>query len=324
MKRTISIFAYPTLGLFFGLFLTATAATAQTFVGTFVMTKGDVKILRNAEAFPKGPFLVYEGKKFAYEPAKIGKKVSPNEIVQSGTNGRAKLVFPSGDHFNIGPGTSMSIPTPTKTKDGKPSPLNLFYGRVRSLISKKGPLKGMKVRTPSAVAGVRGTDFFTRYNPTEGSQLAVLRGEVLVKAKADKKPVAVKKGYRVEVAKGTQTAQVAMATKEELMDIQRETALRLDQKAIEKAAPEVREEVLQLTQKSKQAVMADIQKDDPKLYEQLQAKMKTDDLSSEEINTTVVSRLFEQAPGDVKKKPTAEEMRAMGKDVYDKYFKPAK
>ena len=109
---------------------------AQTFVGTFVMTKGDVKILRAPSASPKGPFLVYEGKKFSYQKARIGRKIKGNELIQTGTDGRAKVVYPNGDHFNLGPGTSMSMPSPEKGGKGKKgSNLNLFYGKVRSLIS---------------------------------------------------------------------------------------------------------------------------------------------------------------------------------------------
>lgn len=308
---------------------------AQTFVATFVMTKGDVKILRPAESNPKGPFLIYEGKKYSYENGRIGKKVMPQEILQTGTDGRAKIVYPNGDHFNLGPGTSLSLPS-SSAEDAKPTQgLNLFYGRVRALISKGGPRTGMKTKTPSATAGVRGTDFFIRHNPTIGSQVSVLRGEVALKANTDKtnaKPTAVKKGFTGSVdtvKKNAKTVnsqpKVALATKEQIVEIQKETALKPDQKALDKLPTELKKQIDLLTVKSTEAVVEDIKTDDPSLYKELKEKMaKKEAIDIYDINTKVVAKLYNQAPGESKTKPTAEELDSIGKDVYDKYFKPAK
>ena len=307
-------------------------ALAQTFVGTFVMTKGDVKILRAPSLKPSGPFLVYEGKKYSYEKAKIGRKVRGTELIQTGTDGRAKVVYPNGDHFNLGPGTSMSMPVETRNANGKKtgSKLNLFYGRVRSLISKGGPRTKLKVKTPSATAGVRGTDFFLRHNPTEGSQLSVLRGEVSLrdtkKNAASSKAVKVKKGFTAKVESRPtakpQKVKVELATKEEIVEIQKETALKPNEKIIEKLPEPIKKEVEKLSKKSTEAVVADIKKDDPKLYEEIKDKLNKQNVGDDyEINTKVVAKLYKQAPGEVKKKPTAEELEAIGKDVYDKYFR---
>jgi hypothetical protein len=322
--------------IYLSLTLVGGSAYGQTFVATFVMSKGDVKILHPATETSTGPFLIYEGRKYTYESGRIGKKVQPTEILQTGTDGRAKIVYPNGDHFNLGPGTSMSLPVGAGADGKGGKDLNLLYGRVRALISKGGPLSNMKVKTPAATAGVRGTDFFLRHNPTVGSQISVLRGEVAVVTKsAPTKPVSVKRGYVAKIDVPTKNAtegeqkpnevKVAIANKDEILEIQNETALRPDAKALAELPADIKKDVEELSKKSTAAVLTDIKKDDPKMYEEFKKKADAGAFKdSFEINTAVVARLVEQAPGVAKKKPTAEEMDAIGKDVYNDYFKPAK
>ena len=59
--------------------------------------------------------------------------------------------------------------------------MEILFGKVRSLVSKNGDLKSLKVKTSSAVAaGVRGPIFFVSSNPSKGTQISVLRGKVEV------------------------------------------------------------------------------------------------------------------------------------------------
>lgn len=293
---------------------------AQTFVGTFVAVKGDVKILRTpAGDADKGPFALYEGTKYAYENAKIGKKIKPLEIVQSGADGKAKIVYPNGDHFLIGVGTTMVMPDISENSTAKPS-IKLLYGRIRALVSKTGPRNNISVRTPSAVAGVRGTDFFTRSNPSVGTQITVLRGEVAVQA-TDKpeKVVEVKTGYSTEVKSKTQTPTEAIeATREELIALQGESSVKASKEEIASLTPEVKKTVAALSEKTKEAVLNDIKIENENLYKELKEKKAKD---VEDINTAVVANLYKQAPsGAKKKKPTQEEIDSIGKDVYETYF----
>jgi hypothetical protein len=118
---------------------------------------------------------------------------------------------------------------------------------------------------------------------------------------------------------------VAIANKDEILEIQNETALRPDAKALAELPADIKKDVEELSKKSTAAVLTDIKKDDPKMYEEFKKKADAGAFKdSFEINTAVVARLVEQAPGVAKKKPTAEEMDAIGKDVYNDYFKPAK
>ena len=310
-----------TIGVLF-LFLSS-PSWAQTFVGTFVAVKGDVKILRSpAGNKDAGPFALYEGIKYTYEKAKIGNKIKPSEVVQSGADGKAKIAYPNGDHFIIGYGTTLILPAVSDRggDDKKGSSMELIYGRVRSLISKGGPRNNMKVKTPSAVAGVRGTDFFARSNPAVGTQITVLRGEVAMQsATKPEETVSVKTGYTAEAApKAEAPPKVEEATKEDLMTLQGESAVKVAKEDIAKLPPEIKGEVTALAEKTKEAVLDDIKTTDAQLYKNLAANGKLD---AEDINTAVVADLYKAAPSDKKRKPTKEEIDSIGKDVYDKYFK---
>jgi hypothetical protein len=302
------------------LFITAGTAFAQTNVAVIVATKGDVQIFRNADTSPAGPFLLYEGKKYAYEKAKIGKKLLANEIIHSADDGKAKIVYPNGDYLVIGPGTSMVMPTEAKAEAKSDSVIiKLFYGKVRSVISKEGPRNRMRVTTPASVAGVRGTDFFINHSLiNNGTNLTVVRGEVAVKPLAENaKVVSVKKGFSVTTDKNN-TPEVKEATKEQLVQIQADSTLKDNAIEIAELTPDAQKEIKDLNEKAKEAALVDVKKDDPVLYEQLKNQKDAD---IQAVNSAVVAKLFEAAPSVTKKKPTREEIEAMDGDVYDKYFK---
>src|SRR6185437_11291333 len=158
---------------------------AQTFVGTVVAVQGDVKVLHVPTLQDHRPFARMNGQEYAYVMAKLGMKLNPGEIILAGPNGRIKIVYPNGDSFLVGSGSSFVLPTVIDAQadqsginDGATSSVQMFYGRFRSLISKEGPRNNMRVVTPDAVAGVCGTDFFVRRNASVGTQLTVLRGTV--------------------------------------------------------------------------------------------------------------------------------------------------
>jgi hypothetical protein len=296
------------------------SALAQTYVGTFVTVKGDVKILRAPSSQSRGPFAQVEGIKYEFENARIGKKVNPGERIQSGADGKAKIAYPNGDHFIIGNGTVMVLPQ-VQANDDKKQNVDLLYGRVRALISKKGPRNNMIIKTPSAVAGVRGTDFFTRSNAIVGTQLTVLRGEVAVSSKDKPEKVAsVKSGFMAELDKDSKKAEVIEAPKEELLMVQSETTMKATKEEIKSLNEEERIQIVELNKKSKESVMNEIKLEDPTLYQELKQNEK---ISTDDIHTAVVAKLYKTAPSDLKRqKPTTKELEDIGDDVYKKYFSP--
>ncbi len=300
--------------------LLSSTALAQSFVGTFVVVHGDVKVLRSPAANDPGPFAQLEGVKYSYEDAKIGKKVNPGEVIQSGTDGKAKIAYPNGDSFLVGNGTSLVMPSVSDKGEQKSSAIKLIYGRMRSLISKTGPRNNMRVTTPGAVAGVRGTDFFTRANPDVGTQLTVLRGEVSLRpTSAPEKEIAVKTGYMVEAStRGAGPTTPSEVTKEELKALQSESAVKATSDDLAKLSPETKKEVADLSEKTKNAVIQDIKEYDPKLAAEM---IKKKNISEDDVNAAVVDRLVLMAPAAQKKKLSKKDADSAGQGVYEKYYK---
>ncbi|NQY99912.1 MAG: FecR domain-containing protein [Bdellovibrionales bacterium] len=356
MKRLSRTFFIPsTLVL---LALLSLSAQAKKYVGTIVISKGDVKVLTKSLAQKESSkkFVLYEGTKYAYQKARIGLRMRPGYILQTGTNGRAKVVYSNGDHVILAPGSSVAMPKPTKDKKASGTELDLFYGKIRALVSKKGPRKQMRVKTKGAVAGVRGTDFYMSYTGGVGTDLTVLRGAVeLGDKKKQMKPAVIKTGYKATLTEppvaqknddgsaaepgqtkpvamqkggkpteGTTTSsprsiEIAEATKAELLTVQAASNVKLDKKEFKELDEETQKEIKTLQKKSLKVVLDDIKAEDPNLYKEI---VKSKNVSEDAVNTQVVSKLFKQAPAPKKpKKANLEEIDQIGKDVYEKYFK---
>ncbi len=309
-----------------GLLALPSLVLANTFTATAVVAKGDVKVL-NSKIEPTSEtkkFVLFEGQKYTYKRIKIGMRLRPGQVVLTGTNGRAKLAYTNGDHMMIAPGTSVTVPSPVKGKKGTSS-IQLIYGKMRALISKKGPRNKMNVRTKSAVAGVRGTDFFIGHNHNTGMEVVVLRGEVaiyndpekLATEIGDDKLEVVKTGYHAQV-KAKQKIEKLEASKEQLLDVQASSYVPLTTEDLKALPQKDKAAVLKLEKQTSTAALEDIKLHDPEQYKVLKGKK----LSSHNIHTEIVSRLYKQAPRPKKpKKANLDTIDQVGEDVYKKYFK---
>ncbi len=146
--------------------------------GKFVVVKGEVQI----EVAKTGKI----------EKAKMNSEICSGDTVNSLKDSRAKIVMVDGNELNISPETKMIIEgyefQPEKEK--KKVLLNVLFGKVRANVKQKydeqgsdGPKDGaantFQVKTKSAVAGVRGTDFLTSYTAATGrSEVITFSGKV--------------------------------------------------------------------------------------------------------------------------------------------------
>lgn len=127
-------------------------------VGKFVQVEGRVDVLR-------------EGKSVA-APVKPGDNVSMGDVVRTKSDGKAEILFNDGTNLKLAPETRIKIDEYTFNQDNTRSKafLNLLRGKVRAVVSKTKNLpvstssSSFNVQTPTAVAGVRGTDFFVFYD----------------------------------------------------------------------------------------------------------------------------------------------------------------
>ena len=128
----------------------ATAAVAADEVGQIKVSKGAVHIER-------------EGKRL---PAPVGTKVQLADVVVTGADGSAGVTFLDNSLMSIGPGSALAVDRfvfDSTTNQGafESSLKRGTLSVVSSKIAKQTP-DAMKVKTPAAILGVRGTEFVVR------------------------------------------------------------------------------------------------------------------------------------------------------------------
>jgi hypothetical protein len=186
-------------------------ANAQNVHGILRVVKGDVQI-KSAKTGQKAR-------------ARIGEKVFPKDVIVTGKDARAKIVMVDNNEINVSPESQIEIQhyeyNPAEGK--KDVLLNVIYGKVRSKVEQKydGKTSKFQIKTPSAVAGVRGTDFITGYNPANrSSQVITFEGRVEFGLPGPggtiQNPVSVTPGQQASNSAGTPPSAPAPVPKEEL------------------------------------------------------------------------------------------------------------
>jgi hypothetical protein len=309
--------------------------------GTLVKKTGKVEIYINPDkkVTGPGPHVLYESVYYTVvNDPKLGYKIPNESIIKTGTGAKAKIIFPDGDQFNLGEATAFKYSWSSSKKGKDEASIGMIFGKLRAVISKEGPRNNMKIKTPSAVMGVRGTDFFVNQpGLIQPTKLAVLRGQVQMTANLkDAKPVEVKSGVTAEVnvqkpeikssVVGTESvlagkvAEIKLeeTSKQELAVIQKESVIRKEE--IKEEVPVTQELAKSIEKLEKQAVettLTDIKVYDPKLYEELK---KQEVASVDTINTNVVKEKYEEAPSRPLKAGW-DDLNEIGNDAYDRYFK---
>lgn len=316
--------------------------------GVLTLVKGQVEILIPAGKKPTGagPFVKLEDEYFIYKLAKVGMKVTKGNVVRTGGDGKTRIVFTNGDNIAVGYSTSFKVDWKENApeSDSNNSTLAVAYGKLRTMVSKEGPRRGMNVKTPAAVAGVRGTDFYVAHKTTDNkSEVSVLRGSIEVKeaSKPEQKPVKVETGFVVSVVKkeevlapttpaskenstkpadAIQTAapviELRKATQNELLEIQSVSSVKPTE-VVKPADKETEKKVQELERKATETAVEDVKHYDKDLYEKIKSQNIT---SSQEVSTAVVAKLFKEAPKSPEK-PSIDALEDIDDDVYDKYFK---
>jgi hypothetical protein len=116
-------------------------------VGLVKVSKGDVRIQRGD----------------ARLAAAVGSAVQPSDVIVTGADGSAGITFSDNSLVSVGPNSVFAIDKysfDTTTHVGEFEG-NLKKGQLAAISGKmvKQSPESMKIRTPSAVMGVRGTEF---------------------------------------------------------------------------------------------------------------------------------------------------------------------
>lgn len=205
------------LGL--SLFLYQNAALAEQMYGVFMVTKGSVKI---------------QSAKTGTSDAKVGVKVYEGDTIITAADSRAKIVMSDRNVINVNPESKLQIAKyENDAASGKKNvELNLLEGKVRNNVEQTydGEKSKFLIKTPTAVAGVRGTQFLAGYNPsTQMTSIVTFKGSVTLASVTPKgqiigAAVLVNKGESTTASPNAAPAAPKAMPKEDLMKMDAETA----------------------------------------------------------------------------------------------------
>lgn len=195
-------------------FLIPSLSQAQQMYGLFMIVKGDVTFQN-----PNSPA----------EKAKVGAKVFEGAMIKSEKDSRAKIVMSDRNVFNLSPDSKLTIQKYDGAK--KNVSLNLEEGKVRVNVEQKydGTKEKFLLKTPTVVAGVRGTQFLGAYNSaTKTSQITTFQGVVTMtsfnSAGQPLGTVKVEKGQSSSANQNQAPETPRVVPKQELKDLDKSTA----------------------------------------------------------------------------------------------------
>lgn len=153
----------------------------------------------------KGQANILDGK--SRKPLSIGDSIFDGALVETSNASALVVSLNDGSLIKLGNRSRMRF-RPPREKTGLELVVGEVFAKVRKATENKPRAKAnnsiFKIRTHAAVAGVRGTEFFTSYGAGDRSNdvwLCVNEGEVDVLDPATKKTIRVKSGEGISVTK---------------------------------------------------------------------------------------------------------------------------
>lgn len=212
-------------------------ASLNTVVGLFVL---GLAVQVSAAEKMYGVFMVVKGGVQIQSPgkpesaAKVGAKVYEGDKVITAADSRAKIVMSDRNVLNLNPDTTIEIATyQNDPATGKKNvEIKLGAGKLRANVEQNydGEKNKFQVKTPTAVAGVRGTQFQTGFDPkTSRTSIVTFKGSVAVMAvnsqgRPTGSPVIVKKGQMTTTAPNASAPEAPKALpKEEMKQIENDS-----------------------------------------------------------------------------------------------------
>ncbi len=135
---------------------------------------------------------------------KSGATLAAGESVTTAAGAVAVIELPDGSRLKLRESSRLAV-----TLQGPGAPTTeafLSFGSVFAKVTKRLAGREFNVRTPDAVAAVRGTEFFTAYGRAKGKSrdlwVCVNEGAVELETKKSKKPLLVPAGKGVLIKSG--------------------------------------------------------------------------------------------------------------------------
>jgi len=134
-----------------------------TVLGELVLVDGGVTLSEGIEAYPLA----------------VGQPLADGDEIITDKDGSAEVTLGDRNQFLLAPNSRLKV---LKAPNGKGLLLNLDQGLIRAKLDNWNKEESFSIRTPSAVAGVRGTDFIVEASGQDeaGFELDVVEGTVEV------------------------------------------------------------------------------------------------------------------------------------------------
>jgi hypothetical protein len=144
--------------VFLAVALAISGPAVASEAGLIKVSKGSVQIQRGG----------------AKLPATVGTAIRTSDVILTGADGSAGITFTDNSLVSVGPNSIFAIEKyhfDTTTHAGAFEG-NLRQGRLAAVSGKmvKQSAESMKIRTPSAVMGVRGTEFLVQVDEPAGAK----------------------------------------------------------------------------------------------------------------------------------------------------------
>jgi hypothetical protein len=114
----------------------------------------------------------------------IGMKVFERDTLETEGNGKVQLEFKDGNLVQVQNDSMVKIDQYEMAADKRNAVINLLRGQVRNQVKQKynGQTSQYQIRTKTAVAGVRGTDFVASFRESEKveTEIKTLEGKVVL------------------------------------------------------------------------------------------------------------------------------------------------
>ena len=126
-----------------------------------------------------------------WQPAALDQVLTIQDEVVTDSLGRAEITFNNGNRIKLSPKSNIVITKQSwNEKEGSDeTELRLLVGRILSKVAKLRSSKSLfSVSTPTAVAGIRGTEFVAEHKPDKTSLLSVWESEVSWKGQISDSP----------------------------------------------------------------------------------------------------------------------------------------
>ncbi len=151
------------------------AAMALLFVCARAFSADISVVLKTAQ----GKVDTREGETKRWRPAAAGAALAAGWQIKTGPDSEALLLWPKGHAVKIFSLSSMTISSASSDDKSEKTQLDIGKGRIFSKINKLSSKdSSFTVKTPTAIAGVRGTEFMIEIQEDNSSKITLLEGQL--------------------------------------------------------------------------------------------------------------------------------------------------